>query len=70
MRTFFQWWNDLPDNLKDQFVKEQNNENNQISDKTSRINDVLKKFEFINDDMNYKKPSIEELKYWIETNQL
>ena len=70
MRTFFQWWNALPDNLKDQFVKEQNNENNQILDKTSRINDVLKKFEFINDDMNYKKPSIEELKYWIETNQL
>lgn len=70
MRTFFQWWNDLPDNLKDQFVKEQNKENNQILDKTSRINDVLKKFEFINDDMNYKKPSIEELKYWIETNQL
>lgn len=70
MRTFFQWWNDLPDNLKDQFVKEQNNENNQILDKTSRINDVLKKFEFINDDMNYKKPSLKELKYWIETNQL
>jgi hypothetical protein len=70
MRTFFQWWNALPDNLKDQFVKEQSNENNQISDKTSRINVVLKKFEFINDDMKYKKPSIVELKYWIETNQL
>jgi len=40
MRTFFQWWNALPDNLKDKFVKAQSNENNQISDKTSRINEV------------------------------
>lgn len=70
MRTFFQWWNALPDSLKDQFVKEQSDENNQILDKTSRINVVLKKFEFIKDDMKYKKPSITELKYWIETNQL
>ena len=70
MRTFFQWWNALPDSLKDQFDKEQSDENNQISDKTSRINVVLKKFEFIKDDMKYKKPSIAELKYWIETNQL
>ena len=68
--NFFQWWNALPDNLKDQFVNEQSNENNQISDKTSRISEVLKKFEFIDDDMNYKKPSLEELKYWIETKQL
>jgi hypothetical protein len=70
VRTFFQWWNALPDNLKEQFVKEQSNENNQISDKTSRINEVLKKFEFTNGDINYKKPSLKELKYWIETNQL
>jgi hypothetical protein len=69
MRTFFQWWNALPDNLKDKFVKAQSNENNQISDKTSRINEVLK-FKFINDDMNDKKPTLEELKNWIETNQL
>ena len=69
MRTFFQWWNALPDNLKDKFVKAQSNENNQISDKTSRINEVLK-FKFINDDMNDKKPTHEELKNWIETNQL
>jgi hypothetical protein len=69
MRTFFQWWNALPDNLKDKFVKAQSNENNQISDKTSRINEVLK-FKFINDDMNDKKPTVEELKNWIETNQL
>ena len=70
MRTFFQWWNALPDNLKDKFVKAQSNENNQISDKTSRINEVLKKFKFINADMNDKKPTLEELKNWIETNQL
>jgi hypothetical protein len=70
MRTFFQWWNTLPDNVKDNFVKEQSNENNQISDKTSQINQVLKKFEFTNYDMNFKKPTIEELKNWIETNQL
>lgn len=70
MRTFFQWWNALPDTLKDKFVKAQSNENNQISDKTSRINEVLKKFKFINDDMNDKKPTLEELKNWIETNQL
>ncbi len=63
MRTFFHWWNALPDNLKEQFVKEQSNENNQISDKTCRINEVLKKFEFTNGDINYKKPSLEELKY-------
>jgi hypothetical protein len=69
MRTFFQWWNALPDNLKDKFVKAQSDENNQISDKTSRINEVLK-FKFINDDMNDKKPTLEELKNWIETNQL
>ena len=69
MRTFFQWWNALPDNLKDKFVKAQSNENNQISDKTARINEVLK-FKFINDDMNDKKPTLEELKNWIETNQL
>jgi len=69
MRTFFQWWNALPDNLKDKFIKAQSNENNQISDKTSRINEVLK-FKFINDDMNDKKPTLEELKNWIETNQL
>jgi len=31
--NFFQWWNTLPDNLKDNFVKEQSNENNQIPDK-------------------------------------
>ena len=29
-----------------------------------------KKFKFINDDMNDKKPTLEELKNWIETNQL
>jgi len=70
MRTFFQWWNALPNNLKDQFVKFQSNENNQICDKTFRINEVLKKFEFVNDDTNYKKHTIEELRYWIDTNQL
>ena len=70
MRTFFQWWNALPDNLKDKFVKAQSNENNQISDKTYQINEVLKKFEFTNDNMNFKKPTLEELKNWIETNQL
>lgn len=51
-------------------LSEQSNENNQISDKTSQINQVLKKFEFTNYDMNFKKPTIEELKNWIETNQL
>lgn len=70
MRTFFQWWNSLPDDLKDKFVKLQSNENNQISNKTIRINEVLKKFEFANDDINDKKPTLEELKNWIETNQL
>jgi peptidoglycan hydrolase CwlO-like protein len=70
MRTFFQWWNALPDNLKDKFVKAQSNENNQISDKTYQINEVLKKFESTNDNMNFKKPTLEELKNWIETNQL
>ncbi len=70
MRTFFQWWNALPVNLKDQFVKLQSKENNQIIDKTFRINEVLKKFEFVNDDVNYKKPTLEELRYWIETKQL
>lgn len=70
MRTFFQWWNSLPDDLKDKFVKSQSNENNQISNKTIRINEVLKKFEFANDDINDKKPTLEELKNWIETNQL
>ena len=70
MRTFFQWWNALPDNLKDKFVKAQSNENNQISDKTYQINEILKKFEFTNDNMNFKKPTLEELKNWIETNQL
>lgn len=63
MRTFFQWWNTLPDNLKDKFVKDKSNENNQISDKTSQINKVLKNFEFTNNhDMNNKKPTLKELK--------
>ena len=70
MRTFFQWWNALPDNLKDKFVKAQSNENNQISDKTYQINEILKKFEFTKDNINFKKPTLEELKNWIETNQL
>jgi hypothetical protein len=70
MRTFFQWWNALPDGLKDKFIKIQSNENNQILDKKTRINEVLKKFEFTNNDMNEQKPTREELKNWIETNQL
>ena len=54
MRTFFQWWNALLVNLKDRFVKLQRNENNQLTDKTFRINYVLKKIEFVNDDVNNK----------------
>ena len=70
MRTFFQWWNAIPDNLKDKFVKSQNNENNQIADKTFQINEILKKFEATDEDMKNKKPTFEELKNWVETNQL
>lgn len=61
MRIFLEWYNSIPDNIKKDTTKNY--------DKIYEINKILKKLEE-SDEMKNQKPSIEELKNWIETKQI
>lgn len=63
-RTFLKWWNTIPNDLK-QEAKIICNNNNNIS---TSINYILLKINL--SQMNYIKPTIEELKYWLYTGQI
>ena len=60
MRTFQEWYNSIPYNLK---------EHNQNNGKIYEINKILKKLEE-SEELKNKKPTVEEIKHWINTNQI
>ncbi|MGE5706544.1 MAG: hypothetical protein ACM3XP_07500 [Nitrososphaerales archaeon] len=66
VRTFFEWWNTIPDELKKEADFNSNNENSKKM--VNSINYILLKADISR--MNHIKPSIEELKYWIHTGQI
>jgi hypothetical protein len=57
-RTFLQWWQSIPNDLKEEAKNICNNDNNNI---ITNINYILLKIALYQ--MNYIKPSLEELKY-------
>ncbi|MGD1837840.1 MAG: hypothetical protein ACPKPY_07255 [Nitrososphaeraceae archaeon] len=76
MRTFLEWYHSIPDYIKEEINNENKEENeNEITvssimnDKIYEINCILKKITESNN-MGDKKPTIEELKSWMQTNQL
>ncbi|MGD1836856.1 MAG: hypothetical protein ACPKPY_02205 [Nitrososphaeraceae archaeon] len=75
MRTFLEWYDSIPDYIKEDNEIGKNNQETTLSltmdDKIHEINCILKKLgESKNDDIDDKKPTVEELKSWIKTNQL
>lgn len=66
-RTFFEWWNSIPDELKKEPNYDyKNNENSKNI--VNSINYILLKTEISK--MNDIKPTIEELKYWVYSGQI
>ena len=65
-RTFFEWWNSIPDDLKKEANLNCNNENSK--NMVNSINYILLKTNISR--MNEIKPTIEELKYWIHSGQI
>jgi hypothetical protein len=61
-RTFLQWWNSIPNDLKEESKNICNN------DIITNINYILLKITLYQ--MNYIKPSLEEVKYWLYTGQI
>ena len=81
MRTFLEWYDSIPDYIKDDIEENKKIGKNQetssslsltMDDKIHEINCILKKLGESNDNNNIddKKPTVEELKSWIKTNQL
>ena len=79
MKTFLEWYDSIPGYVEDGIEKDYNkiHENQEISiKKTSttmnykiyEINCILQKLS--ESDLSDKKPTIKELKLWIQTNQL
>jgi hypothetical protein len=66
VRTFSEWWNSIPDELKNEADFNFNNENSR--NMVNSINYILLKAD--KSRMNHIKPTIEELKYWIHTGQI
>jgi hypothetical protein len=66
-RTFFEWWNSIPDELKKEPNYDYNNNENSENIVNS-INYILLKTDISN--MNDIKPTIEELKYWVYSGQI
>ncbi|MGD1834463.1 MAG: hypothetical protein ACPKQO_01935, partial [Nitrososphaeraceae archaeon] len=71
-----EWYNSIPEYIKEEIDNENKEENeNEITvsstmnDKIYEINCILKKIVESNN-MGDKKPTIEELKSWMQTNQL
>ncbi|HSF50966.1 MAG TPA: hypothetical protein VLA74_09430 [Nitrososphaeraceae archaeon] len=65
-RTFFEWWNSIPDELKNEANLNCNNENSK--NMVNSINYILLKADIST--MNHIMPTIEELKYWIDSGQI
>jgi hypothetical protein len=66
-RTFFEWWNSIPDELKKEPNYDYNNNKNSENIVNS-INYILLKTDISK--MNDIKPTIEELKYWVYSGQI
>ena len=66
-RTFFEWWNCIPTELKTEPNYDYNNNENSENIVNS-INYILLKTDISN--MNDIKPTIEELKYWVYSGQI
>jgi hypothetical protein len=66
-RTFFEWWNSIPTELKKEPNYDYNNNENSENIVNS-INYILLKTDIYN--MNNIKPTIEELKYWVYSGQI
>ncbi|MGD1835742.1 MAG: hypothetical protein ACPKQO_08465 [Nitrososphaeraceae archaeon] len=75
MRTFLEWYDSIPDYIKEDNNKIGKNQETTLSltmdDKIHEINCILKKLGESNaNNIDDKKPTVEELKSWIKTNQL
>jgi hypothetical protein len=66
IRTFYEWWNNIPEELKKESSSDNNNKNSE--NLVNSINYILLKTEISK--MNNIKPIIEELKYWIYSRQI
>ena len=76
MRTFLEWYNSIPESIKEEIDNDNKNKNENelivsstINNKIYEINCILKKISESNNICD-KKPTIEELKSWMQTNQL
>ena len=76
MRTFLEWYDSIPDYIKEDNKIGKNQETSSslsltMDDKIHEINCILKKLVESNaNNIDDKKPTVEELKSWIKTNQL
>lgn len=64
-REFLDWWNSIPPEIK---IKSKKYKKNNIDSVFSEINSILIHIKSINNQIY--KPTIEELKYWIEKDQI
>ncbi|MGD1836774.1 MAG: hypothetical protein ACPKPY_01795 [Nitrososphaeraceae archaeon] len=60
MRTFLEWYNSVPEYIKKE---------NKTNDKICEINYILKKIVKY-EELDNKKPTIEELRNWVNTKQI
>ena len=69
-RTFCEWWNSIPDELKKEPNYDYNNNNNNKNSENiiNSINYILLKTDTYK--MNDIKPTMEELKYWVYSGQI
>ncbi|MGD1836523.1 MAG: hypothetical protein ACPKPY_00510 [Nitrososphaeraceae archaeon] len=76
MRTFLEWYDSIPDYIKEDNKIGKNQETTSslsltMDDKIHEINCILKKLVESNaNNIDDKKPTVDELKSWIKTNQL
>lgn len=66
IRTFYEWWNSIPEELKKESKCDYNNKNSE--NMVNNINYILLKIEISK--MTDIKPTIEELRYWVYSRQI
>ena len=71
-RTFEEWWNNLPDNLRKNALRIVENDNIDTSSKSiKKINYILFQLNLrTEEEKNNNKPTFEEFKQWFDSGQL
>jgi hypothetical protein len=67
IRTFYEWWNSIPEELKKASNSDNNNKNSENM-MVNSINYILLQTEISK--MNDIKPTIDELRYWVYSRQI